>query len=72
MRSAFPQVDFQVAVQAYLQVAVQTDRSPGVSASRLPGGSTPIKDKNMSLSKKKEALFKYELYAPNSCTVLTS
>ncbi|XP_037468228.1 uncharacterized protein LOC119340420 [Triticum dicoccoides] len=37
------------------------NRSPGVSASRLPGGSTPIKDKNMSLSKKKEALFKYEL-----------
>uniref|UniRef100_A0A0E0IEZ9 Uncharacterized protein n=1 Tax=Oryza nivara TaxID=4536 RepID=A0A0E0IEZ9_ORYNI len=33
----------------------------GVSASRFVGGDAPIRDKKMSLSKKKEAFLKYEL-----------
>jgi hypothetical protein len=45
-------------------------RSPVHGAGKSPGGTATIRDKDMSLSKKKEALLKYELYAPDSCTVL--
>jgi hypothetical protein len=36
-------------------------KSPGDGAGRSPGGTATVRDKNMSLSKKNEALLKYEL-----------
>uniref|UniRef100_A0ACD5ZVD0 Uncharacterized protein n=1 Tax=Avena sativa TaxID=4498 RepID=A0ACD5ZVD0_AVESA len=36
-------------------------KSPGDGAGRSPGGTATVRDKNISLSKKKEALLKYEL-----------
>jgi len=46
--------------------SVSACRQQSGTAGRFQGGNATLRDKKTSLSKKKEALLKYELYVVNS------